>query len=387
MARGRRLREGQTVAVAYVTEAEHKWVRELEAERPRGTRGRSEGGLARRGTDSLWARLERLQDQVAELRGEVARLREQLQENRGPQREVRRVVRREGEGGERQAKGERPKTEREVVLHQLEVMRMAKPALKEAKRGDAAELLARAIRSREVMLEGRRDEEAQRIRERAPSRGNLAEVLMLASRLWREFGHAEKGAAVGNLAEQMAGGERRQAKQKSERPDQEIRAAHITVRATETGDPQIFFKEKRVSKEQLHEILHDLKDDRLLHVHVRGAISEELIHHITETARDAGIKRIKVEHIRREKRAERDQSSVIHLFIEATEGGAKIYYKERPTSLEQIQERLQAIDQPSKFVLELHVVKDVPERTIGRLIGMARGKGIESIRVTAWKKR
>ena len=387
VARSRRLREGQTVAVAYVTEAEQKWVRKLEAQSQRGSRGRTEEGQARRETDSLSARMERMQGQVAELRREVSRLREQMQENRGPTREVKRVVRREGEGEERQARRERLKTEREVALHQLEVMRMAKSALKEAKRPDAAELLTRAIRSREVMLEGRRDEEAQHIRERAPSRGNLAEVLMLASRLWREFGHAEKGAAVGNLAEQMAGGKRRQAKQRSERPDQEVNAAHITVRAAETGDPQIFFKEKRVSKEQLHEILHDLRDDRLLHVHVRGAISEELIHHITETARDAGIKRIKVEHIRREKRAERDRGPVMHLFIEAVEGGATIYYKERSTSLEQIQDRFQAIDQPSEFVLELHVVKDVPERTIGRLIGMARGKGIESIRVTAWKRR
>ena len=110
---------------------------------------------------------------------------------------------------------------------------MALPALKEANRADAVELLARAIRSREVMLEGRRDEEGRKIRERAPSRGNLAEVLMLASRLWREFGHAEKSAAVGNLAEQMAGGKRRQAKQRSERPDQEVRTAHITVRVAE----------------------------------------------------------------------------------------------------------------------------------------------------------
>jgi len=392
VARGRRLREGQTVAVAYVTEAEQKWVRKLEARSPRGERGRSQErrtkeGRARRGTETLGARLERLQGQVAELRQEVSRLREQMQENRGQKREVNRVVRREGEGQARQARGERPKTEREVALHQLEVMRMAKPALKEGNRGDATELLTRAIRAREVMLEGRKDEEGRKIRERAPSRANLAEVLMLASRLWREFGRAEKSAAVGNLAEQMAGGDRRQAKQKSERPKQELRTAHITVRAAERGDPQIFFKEKRISKEQLREVFHDLSNDQLLQVHVRGAISEELIHHITETARDVGIKRIEVEHIIREKREERDRGPVMHLFIEATEGGATIYYKERPTSLEQIQERLQAIDHPRESVLELHVVKDVPEKTIGRLIGMARGKGIERIIVTTWKRR
>ena len=129
----------------------------------------------------------------------------------------------------------------------------------------------------------------------------------MASKLWREFGHSEKGAVVGQLAEEMAARMRRQVREKSERPD-ERRAVHITVRATETGKPQIFFREERVSTEQLHEVLHDLEDphEQLLFIHVRGEVSEELVHHIIETAKSAGIDRFKKEHIIRNKQVERD---------------------------------------------------------------------------------
>lgn len=103
-------------------------------------------------------------------------------------------------------KRDRPKTEREVALHQLEVMKMALPALREADRKEAVVLLERGIRVREVNLEGRRDEEANVLRQRAPNRQQLAEILAAASRLWREFGKADKAEAVGRLARTFAAG-------------------------------------------------------------------------------------------------------------------------------------------------------------------------------------
>ncbi len=176
----------------------------------------------------LRSHIERMQEEIQELRAENERLKWQLRERGGPEREREREVRirrefeerREGrereererrrERDEGRARRERPKSEREVALHQLEVMRMALHALKEAERGDAAELLTLAIRAREVMLEGRRDEEAQSIRERAPNREQLIEILSMAANLWREFGNADKGAVIGQLAEKLSGARRRQ---------------------------------------------------------------------------------------------------------------------------------------------------------------------------------
>ena len=111
----------------------------------------------------------------------------------------------------------RSANEREVAQHQLEIMRMAMPALREGERRDAAELLEHAIHARELALEGRRDDEAQHIRETAPNRGQLSEILGLASRLWSEFGHEERAGAVGELAEQMRARVRRERDERAQR--------------------------------------------------------------------------------------------------------------------------------------------------------------------------
>lgn len=299
VARARRLREGQSLELTYVTEGGHKWLQKQEVDRPREGRRQPEEEHARQGTERILARLHRLEDQVAELRAEVRRLRALLQESRGPQKEVKRTVRREGQRKEERAREERPKSEREVAVHQLEVMRMALPALREANRADAAELLTLAIRSREVMLEGRRDAEARRIRGRAPKREQLAEILSMAARLWREFGKEEKGAVAGQLAEQLAGAKRRQTKERTERREQDPKTVHVTVRPTEAGETQIFYRERSVSMEQLNEVLHDVGNERLLMIHVRGDVSERMVKRIMDMAKRAGIQRIKVEHIKR----------------------------------------------------------------------------------------
>ncbi len=189
----------------------------------------------------LRAHVGELETELRELRAENERLNWQLRERGGPEREREREVRirreieerreveerredREREERERRrerdegrATRERPESEREVVLHQLEVMRMALPALKEAERGDAVELLTLAIRAREMMLEERKDEDAQLVRERAPNREQLVEILSMAAELWREFGNAEKSAVVGQLAEELLGAERGQVREREER--------------------------------------------------------------------------------------------------------------------------------------------------------------------------
>jgi hypothetical protein len=92
---------------------------------------------------------------------------------------------------------------REAVIHEIEVMRMALPALLEEGRRDTAELLERAVHAREVTLEGRTDEEAHEIRERSPRLGQQVEILQYAAKLWEKFGHEEKAAAIRELAERM----------------------------------------------------------------------------------------------------------------------------------------------------------------------------------------
>ena len=275
-----RLREGQEVRIAFVREDGQMWVREMEAEQREVVEGGPQGRrsvnvrreVLRWGEDvrerreperplahleqmqrelreiigahfdrltrefrELMAHVEGLEMELRELRSENERLMWQLRERGGPERErerevrIRREIEERIEGREREERerrrerdegrstGERPESEREVVLHQLEVMRMALTALKEAERWDAVELLTLAIRAREMMLERRKDEEAHRVRERAPNREQLIDILSMAAELWREFGNAEKSAVVRELAEELSGAERRQVGGREER--------------------------------------------------------------------------------------------------------------------------------------------------------------------------
>lgn len=92
---------------------------------------------------------------------------------------------------------------REVLTHQIEIMQMAMPALREAGREDTAELLKRAIQVRTVNLKGLQGEEANMVRERAPKLGQVVEILRYAADLWTRFGDEEKAAVIDRLANQM----------------------------------------------------------------------------------------------------------------------------------------------------------------------------------------
>lgn len=72
---------------------------------------------------------------------------------------------------------------------------------------------------------------------------------------------------------------------------------HITVRPGEEG-MEFFLQEERVSTEQLHERLDaiDVPAEWRLLLHVWGEVSEEMIHHMLETAEEQGFREIKVEH-------------------------------------------------------------------------------------------
>ena len=115
---------------------------------------------------------------------------------------------------ERERRGERPRPDGSVE-NRIEVMRLALPALLEANRRDAAELIELAIHALEMDAHRRRDDEAATIRKNAPSVVDQIELLQMASRLWREFGRPERAVMVGELAEQLAAQSRR-----GRRPDE-----------------------------------------------------------------------------------------------------------------------------------------------------------------------
>ncbi len=109
--------------------------------------------------------------------------------------------------------------DREILINRIELLRMVIPVLLEAGRVEAAETVERAVRANEIRLEGRDDREARRIRERAPGRGQIIEILGLAEELYREYGLEEKADHLGHLADDLW---ERQRHKKRRRVDDEL---------------------------------------------------------------------------------------------------------------------------------------------------------------------
>lgn len=169
---------------------------------------------------------------------------------------------RERPEAEKRERGERP-TERDIVKHHIEVFKIALHGLMEAEKKDAADVLQRAIRAREVTLEGRRDEEAHMIRERAPSRGQLAEILMLASNLWREFDNKDKAEVTEELAKVFAAEGKRE--RGRERPVPERRESEGRERPRTDGrSPELVKRHQELERQALEikRALEGLRDDQ-----------------------------------------------------------------------------------------------------------------------------
>jgi hypothetical protein len=106
--------------------------------------------------------------------------------------------------------------EREHVIAQIETLHMALGALREEGRHDAIEAVERAIHAREMALEGRTDREARMIRERAPHREHIVEILVLAEEIYREYGDHEHAEKLTRLTERLWG-EREEPRRRRER--------------------------------------------------------------------------------------------------------------------------------------------------------------------------
>jgi hypothetical protein len=120
----------------------------------------------------------------------------------------------------------------EVAKWQIRVLRFGVEALVKADRHDGADLLERALHARKLTLEGRRDEEAMRIRERAPGPEDQAELLRVAADLLAEWGQKDKAAAVDKLGKQLLERARHRGKREREhRGERERERAEHAERA------------------------------------------------------------------------------------------------------------------------------------------------------------
>ena len=123
--------------------------------------------------------------------------------------------------GTAQARPEHDGNDRElaVVKERMKVMRWGVEVWIENDRHDLAEQLEYAIIARRHAIEGRRDAEANEIREKAPDHGTLAELLHGAGRLYDEKGWETRAAACFELSKVFRGQWRREQEGSSARAE------------------------------------------------------------------------------------------------------------------------------------------------------------------------
>jgi hypothetical protein len=124
---------------------------------------------------------------------------------------------------------DREAAEREQAMHDLETLELARKAMLEADKRDAADILARAIKARGVRLEGLEGDGARITLEREPGPGDQIELLQLASRIWMDFGHERKAERCNEMAERIArhvresrGADRGRDRERADRRDREM---------------------------------------------------------------------------------------------------------------------------------------------------------------------
>jgi ppGpp synthetase/RelA/SpoT-type nucleotidyltranferase len=117
--------------------------------------------------------------------------------------------------------------------------------------------MERVIHARKLRLEGRRDGEARRIYERSPGVEDQIELLMVAAKLWAEFGHERKAKTIYALAKEMKGHLKRSQDREKEGRDERFEQAMHRVEKLE----------QRVERlthmvEELHHMVRELHRER-----------------------------------------------------------------------------------------------------------------------------
>ena len=157
----------------------------------------------------------------------------------------------------------------EELADRVRILRMGIPALREGERREAAEVLERAVRSGALLLEGRSDEEAQRVFRQTPSLLEMAEVLHLAARLWLRFEHADEAEAVARLSryyrERAAGKEKEERETANQQTEEEHRreaARDALQRAERRAEHERRVRAERLRVEEHRHDEHRHEEDK-----------------------------------------------------------------------------------------------------------------------------
>ncbi len=169
-------------------------------------------------------------------------------------------------GGKKRAKANAQAEAVRVLAWRIGTLRVAMKALLEAKKQDAAELMERAIHTGELMLEGRTDNEAQKVFRQTPNLGQLSELLGVSSKLWSKWGNAKNAEATAKLAEYYQ--DRWQAQKAERRAARDEREVEDVVEAEDEEERRRVVEAEEDERRQRDHADRRAAENRQLRAHV-----------------------------------------------------------------------------------------------------------------------
>lgn len=163
---------------------------------------------------------------------------------------------------DRSPQGEAERDDRRAYLEGLRrrvaAMRQARTAFREAERQELVQQIDKAIRTGELLLEGRDDDEAQAVYEQTPDLGQLAELLGHAAHLWKKFGDAKRATECEEVSQHYA--QRWRAERKEREAAERARAQEREAKEREREADERERVMKRLQKQlrQMYEHLEDI---------------------------------------------------------------------------------------------------------------------------------
>lgn len=185
----------------------------------------------------------------------------------------------------KEVRGRREGPREEDAKKQIEIMQMAMKAFREKDRHDAAERVERAIHAFKLSLAGRRDQEANEIRERAPKRPELAELMARAGEIYRELRMIDRAEMVEGLGRRLAGRtEGRKPDTEREAPER-MNARHI-LEVLGNAKHGLLEAERRDLAEKVEHLMHAME------LSLEGRHDEEAQRIINSAPRGEGMAEI-----------------------------------------------------------------------------------------------
>ena len=183
---------------------------------------------------------------------------------------------------------EKPRTERQIAEQQVEILLHAAEVLKNARRGDAAAIVAHYGRALRFRLQGKKGEKAMHVYKTAPDRRQTSRFLGMAAEILQDQSKVEQAQMVAKLARQFAGRKNRERGERERRDERREKKPRTERQIAEQQVEILMFAAKVLDEAKRGDASETVEHaGHALKLRLQGKRGEEAMH-VIKTAPDRG---------------------------------------------------------------------------------------------------